>query len=158
MAVIVLPLFSVGIFLYQAHAQFPVHILNIPLLNMPAAGNISPGAEQLSLAAEIGAKPDAYLPPRASMLEIHVANNGLVLLRGARVSSVEGDIIRAHTAWDSAEFVWQVQTNKLSTTFLTSDGKKETLTDVRAGDVITVTGQLIRGLAEPMIEARFVRK
>ncbi len=132
-AISVIPLFGVGLSLYQVHAQFSGHRSNGLI-----TGNVS-------------------LPQNAPMLEIHVANDGVTLLRGARVISVSRDIIRVITTWDSADFTWEVQT-KFFTKFLTSKGEKETLADVHVGDRVAVTGKLIKGGVEPIIDADFVRE
>lgn len=143
-------LFSVtGFSLYQARAQFPV--------NGPASGGSYPFAAAASSSAKTGIEPYAYSPQMAPMLEIHIANNGLTLLRGAKVVSLSSDTLSVITAWDSANFTWEIRTDYFTKIF-TSKGAKETLADVQVGDIITVSGQLIKGGAEPIIDAQFVRE
>ena len=91
------------------------------------------------------------------MREIHIANNGLVLLRGARVLSVSGTTIRIGIEWDSSDFTWQVNTG-YNTKFFSSNGEKETFTDIAAGDSITVTGHLSGAGGNPAVDAQFVRE
>ena len=93
----------------------------------------------------------------APMREVHIANSGLTLLRGATVISISRDSIRVALAWGSANFTWTVETG-YNTKFLTSKGAKETIEDIRVGDVITVTGTLKSSGAEPVVEADFVRE
>lgn len=91
------------------------------------------------------------------MLEVHIANNGLMLLRGARVLSISGSTIHVGMSWGSSDFTWAVETN-YNTTFLTSKGEKEALGNVGVGDTVTVTGQLSGSGTEPTIDADVVRE
>ncbi len=98
----------------------------------------------------------------ASMLktpkpELHIANNGSVLVRGARVLSVSANIIHAHMIWGSSDFMWAVDTT-YSTQYFDPKGEKETLADIQAGDMISVAGMLTQSGAESRIEAKFVRE
>ena len=97
-------------------------------------------------------------------LEMHIANNGLVLLRSAKVISVEGKTITARTAWGSADFKWTVRTNAsrfesrdFGTRILDRDGKKGSLGSVRPGMLVTITGALDSMAQEPTIDADSVR-
>ena len=93
----------------------------------------------------------------ATMREVHIANNGLMLLRGATVISNVRGTIRVSMEWGSADFTWEVKTDS-DTRFVTSKGEKGTLADIQTGNSITVTGQLTGSGAEPTIEANFVRE
>src|ERR1700721_1056186 len=73
--------------------------------------------------------------------EMHIANNGLVLLRGAQVTSVSGDTIQVEMIWNSVQFTWTVQTDS-NTQFFAPTGERETSSSVQTGSVITVTGML----------------
>lgn len=95
---------------------------------------------------------------------MHIANNGLVLLRSARVVSVDGTTIVVSTAWGSADFAWTVHTNASSygthdfgTRFLTYDGKKSSLADMQIGNLVTITGTLDTKAVEPTLDADTVR-
>ena len=130
-------LLLVGVFFYIAHAQ--------PLLVVQASTVkyliISPAS------AERGVK----IP----MLEVHIANNGLMLLRGATVISNSFGVIQVSMKWGFADFVWRVQTTS-GTKFFTSKGEKETEDDIAIGDIVTVTGILISSGEEPTIVAQFM--
>ena len=139
-----------GVSLYLADAQSSVRDSD-----ESATREVSSGT--MYLYGKKTAKPAASLPQKKPTLEIHVANNGLALLRGARVVSLSGDTIRVITAWNSVYFTWEIQT-RLFTKFITSEGQKETLADVRVGDIVTITGNLVKGGAEPIIDAEFARK
>ena len=142
-------LFLAGLFLYQAHAQA------LPLEYKTNAGGASTSTVYLSDAGRAA----AAAPPanKAPMLEMHIANNGLVLLRGARVVSISGDNIRVKMAFRGADFSWVLRTN-YNTRFITRAGEKGTLGDVQAGDVVTVSGMLAAGGAEPTVSAQYVRE
>lgn len=140
---------SIGVYLYQAQAQFPVHGLSVAV-----KGNVS---SSIIYAAETGTEQGISPLESAPMLEVHIANNGLTLLRGARVHSISDNTIYVITEWSSTEFTWEVQT-KLFTKFLGTKGEKKTLADIHVGDIVTITGKLIRGGADPIIDAGFVRE
>lgn len=97
-------------------------------------------------------------------LEMHIANNGLVLLRSAKVVSINGKIITVRTAWGSADFTWIVRTNAshfekrtFGTRFIDKDGKAGSLGGVQAGMLVTITGALDSTAEDPTIDADSVR-
>ncbi|MDP2648793.1 MAG: hypothetical protein Q8P19_02735 [bacterium] len=129
-----------------------------------------------ALSSATGAKAEAvtsssgtvYLSPSASaaaaastqeqpMLEVHIANNGLTLLRGARVLSISGTTIRVGMAWQSSTFTWTLETN-YNTRFVAQSGEKATLADITTGDVVMVTGTLRAGGSEPAIDTDYLRQ
>ncbi len=149
-AVVVTALFWFGPYLYQVYAQFSVrNSTESPLGALPS------GATYFSTtrAATLPVTPLSKQPT----LGVNIANNGLIILRGARVVSSSNGIVRVVTAWDSISFTWGIQT-KSFTEFITSRGEKEALEDVRAGDIVTITGDLVQGGVEPVIVAQFMRK
>jgi len=101
---------------------------------------------------------------RLRPLEMHIANNGLVLLRSAKVMSVSGTTLVANTAWGSADFKWTVRTNArtfesrdFGTRILDRDGRKTSLGSVQPGMLVTITGILDSTAGEPTIDADTVR-
>ena len=95
---------------------------------------------------------------------MHIANNGLVLLRSAKVVSVDGNNITVSTAWGSADFKWIIRIDtshfdkrNFGTRFIDRDGKKGSLVDVQVGSIVTVTGALDPAAQEPTIDADSVR-
>ncbi len=92
----------------------------------------------------------------ASALEMHVANDGLVFLRGVRVVSISGNDIHVAMSYQTATFLWLIRVDA-STKFFTSQGEKGTSADMQIGQQITVTGMLAGGGAEPTIDAQFIR-
>lgn len=116
-----------------------------------SAGTAPAGTVYLSPDARAA---DASAP--AAKPEVHIANNGLILLRGARVVSISGTTLRVELAWDSGSFDWTVQTG-YATVFFDSAGARQSLSDIQIGSTISVTGHLSQGGAEPILSATYVR-
>ena len=89
--------------------------------------------------------------------EVHIANNGLTLLRGARVLSVSGSTVVVGMTWGASEFTWAVQTN-YGTKFFNEQGEKDSLANIHVGDIVTVTGKISQGGVKPFVSADIVRK
>ena len=128
----------------------------------------------LSLPHDTVAKSRAILPAMAPVveaasggspsLEVHIANNGLVLLRAAKVVSVNGSTLTLSTAWGSSNFIWTVRTTVSSsgkhnygTQFLDLNGNAEAPGTIAAGDLVTVTGPLDTNAKGPTLDADTVR-
>lgn len=111
-------------------------------------------ADVVYLSAKAAAAASAS--EKAPMQEVHIANNGLTLLRGARVVSISGSVIRVSMIWGSSSFIWQVRTDS-NTKFEMSTGESSTFANVQVGDAVTVTGMLSNSGAEPSISAQYVR-
>jgi hypothetical protein len=136
-----------SVLIYETYAR--------PLTAQFAGAQTNAGTVYLSPAAEAAAQ--APIAAKTPMLEMHIANNGLTLLRGARVLSVSGSTIRVGIAWSSGLFTWDINT-AYNTEFFGPTGQKETLADVQPGDIVTATGNLHAGGGEPAIDAQFVRE
>lgn len=105
-----------------------------------------------SAAATTTATTTQSAPPRN--IELHIASNGLVLLRGAKVETVEADHIDVAVQWQSLAVVWRVRTKNAQV--LGSDGEK-TDAPLSIGQYVTVTGTLSRETEQPTIEGKYVR-
>lgn len=99
-----------------------------------------------------------------SILEVHIADNGMVYIQGARVVSVSGKIMVVSTAWNHMDLKWTIQTNASSygkrhfgTSFLDSKGKEMDMKYIRVGDFITISGVLDMNSKETVIKADVVR-
>ncbi|MDO8514433.1 MAG: hypothetical protein Q7S50_02735 [bacterium] len=97
----------------------------------------------------------ATLKPQ--MLEMHIANNGLMLLRGATVISNARGTLRVGMTWGSADFIWTITTDS-GTKFLTSKGVGQAIGDIAVGDTVTVTGMLKSSGPESVVAADYVRE
>jgi hypothetical protein len=96
--------------------------------------------------------------------EVHIANNGLVLLRGAKVVSVSGSTFTLSTTWSSNVFIWTIRTNVNSigahnygTRFFDHSGDAIDLNTIQPGGFVTVTGMLDNSAKDPTIDADTVR-
>ena len=149
-AVFLTALILSGVFLYEVYAQ--------PLTQshkVSAYGSVSAGTVYLSPSAQAAAQVSSTA--KEPMQEVHVANNGLILLRGARVLSISGNTIHLGMAFGPSDFTWAAVT-KYNTIFLNKQGAKETLSDIGVGDTVTVTGLVTGSGAEPTIDTDFVRE
>lgn len=91
------------------------------------------------------------------MLEVHIANNGLIFMRGARVTAVDGGTIETVTSWGDTRFAWIVETNG-ATKFLNHQGQKQIISEIKVGDFLSVTGKLVSDSNRLIINAEFVRE
>ncbi len=96
-------------------------------------------------------------PAHTPMHEVHIANNGLMFVRGATVTSIDHTAIVVSIVWSGATFNWQINTDS-NTKFITTTGEKGTLSTIQAGDYIDVTGMLTQGGTTPTIAAQFIRE
>ena len=135
---------------YEVYAQ-----VSSGVQSPSAASSLSSGTVYLAPSAKAAAQasPSAASP----VLEMHIANNGLVLLRGARVLSVSGSVITVEMVWGTNTFTWNVGTT-YNTEFFTSTGEKETLSNIQAGDTVTVTGMLSGSGTGQSLSAEYVRE
>lgn len=146
-AVAVAAISATSLFLYQMPGQLAVHTPNGAALGdvvSRTSGKTIPEAVAASI-------------QKAPILEIHIANNGSVFLRGARVVSVSEEAIRVATAWEEVGFTWKIQIN-FYTKFLKSRSEEQAFEDIHVGDLVNVTGDLVSGGAEPVIKAHFIRE
>ncbi len=74
-----------------------------------------------------------------SNLEVHFSDNGNVLVRGAKVTSVSGSTVNATTSWGALSLNWTVNTTS-STNMLRRNGGKMALADIVVGDFVSFSG------------------
>jgi len=141
-------------------SAFFAFALSAFFLSLPAQRAAAGGTSVPAAASAPAAATGSSLWP----LEIHISNNGLILLRSARVVSISGSTLTVSTAWGSSDFIWTVQTNAtrfetrdFGTRFLSRDGKKSSLANIQEGDKVTITGALDPAAQEPVIKADSVR-
>ncbi len=96
--------------------------------------------------------------------EVNIANNGQVYIRGARVESVSGTTIMISTTWNSTKMQWLIHTNAsqygkrhFGTKFLDRSGEMISLSDIRIGDTVSVSGSLRKDQADLVVDADVVR-
>lgn len=89
------------------------------------------------------------------MMEMHIANNGLALVRGARIESLGKNSVTVVAQWGSQTFQWSVEVAP-DTKLL--NGKGEALQrSLRVGDIVTISGELDTSEGSPTIAAKFIR-
>ncbi len=130
---------------------------------------IAVGAFALSMAAARPAfagveAPVSMVAEQSSMVEMHIAPTGLVLLRNAQVQSVSSSQLLVRTLWGGADFTWLVTTNgqdygarHFGTRVLNHDGKTISLANVHVGDTITINGTLQSDTSQLTVEASTIR-
>jgi hypothetical protein len=95
-----------------------------------------------------------------AMLEMNIANDGLVYLGSAHVDSVSGNVITVTIAWGSSTFDWVIDTTtgKGGTQFIKSGGEAGSINDIMPGDLVAITGMLDQDMSAPTLDAQFVRE
>jgi hypothetical protein len=98
------------------------------------------------------------------ILEVHIANNGMVYIQNAHVESVSGTTIIITTSWDKTKFYWTIITNgsrygkrQFGTSFFDSKGNELTIKDIKIGNIITVNGTFNTNYIEPTVKADVIR-
>lgn len=144
-----------GLFLFEVRAQ------SLPRQHsVDATGSVSSGTVYLSASGQEAAEAAAVeviSTKKTPMREVHIANTGFMLLRGATVISNSGNTVRVSMAWGPSNFTWTLETNN-NTRILNSKGEKGILKDIEVGDFVTVTGILTKSGVEPTIDTEFLRE
>jgi len=98
------------------------------------------------------------------ILEIHVANNGLVFLQGAKIVSIDGTTITASIEWNKMNFLWKIKTNGtkygkryFGTQFIDSKGEHIAVEDLLVGETLTVSGTLDTNASIMTVDAQVIR-
>src|SRR3989344_4386275 len=93
------------------------------------------------LIASWAANSTAYAEESVSRSQVSIAGNGQVIVRGARITAVDGQTLTVTTAWGSARLTWQVQTSG-SASFAPDVGSDRWLSTIKVGDTIDFAGPL----------------
>ena len=135
------------------------YVLYAPVAALMSSRNISLAASRMPYTGTVRTKSalSGAVAQRPPQLEIHVANNGLVLLRGALVTAVSGTTLTLEGAWGKAQFVWEVQTDT-QTKFFRTNGSVGALTDIHVGDTVMATGNIDSSESHPTIRALYIRE
>lgn len=99
---------------------------------------------------------DTVATKTAATLGMTIANNGLVYVKNATITSVSNKTLFVSISWGKADFPWTVETTYV-TQFLRKDGTRGTLADFKAGDRVSVSGMLVSSSTEPLLRAKSVR-
>lgn len=99
-----------------------------------------------------------------SMIEVHIANDGLVFLQGARVESVSKQTIIVSTSWKATELLWTINTNgsdyggrHFGTDYFDSKGNRIKMKDIRVGEIVLISGIFDVNQIVPTIKANVIR-
>jgi len=76
-----------------------------------------------------------------SKLEVAISDNGRVIVRGAEVTEISGDVIRARTEWGTTALTWIIDTDT-DTDFVEKGGSGSALANVSVGDYVSFSGQI----------------
>lgn len=117
------------------------------------AANTSP-ANTVYLSPEASSSAPVTVKP-SPLAEIHIANNGLTLVRGARIIAISGNTLRVSADLPVMHILWDVRVIG-GTKLFGPTGEKQGLSDMQVGDIITVTGALSGNTNDPAIDAQFV--
>lgn len=74
-------------------------------------------------------------------LEVHINDNGSVLVRGAKVTAISGSIISASTTFGTSTIAWTIDASSISKV-IRRYGGNGTIADVQIGDYISFNGAL----------------
>jgi hypothetical protein len=98
------------------------------------------------------------------ILEVHMANNGMVFLQGVRVEYISSTKIIVSSAWGSTKIQWILKTNEsyysgrhFGTSFLDPNGNNISTKDIKVGDMITASGILDSSSTELTVKADVIR-
>lgn len=91
-----------------------------------------------------------------STLEVHISDNGKVLVRGAKVASVSGSNVMATTSWGASSISWTVNTSA-NTEMVRRYGGKLALSEISVGDFISFQGDLAQGSSGFVVNAKVVK-
>ncbi len=93
-----------------------------------------------------------------STLEVHITNNGKVLVRGAKVTAISGNVITANTLWGSANMVWVINSDTAKTKHVRRFGGSSTISEIAIGDFLSFQGVLVTATASPLtVDATIIK-
>ncbi len=89
-------------------------------------------------------------------LEVHINDNGTVLVRGAKVTAVSGNTLNANTAWGAASLSWTVNTDN-GTKFVRKSNGASSIGEVSVGDLVSFQGNLVTTGSGLVVNAKTVK-
>ena len=121
-------------------------------------------AQELEPASVQNSASQSSVKVGKNILEVHLASNGMVNFRGAKVESISGTDIVVSTSWGAIKLQWVIDAKEsyygshhFGTSFLDSNGNKLTINDLSVGDFISINGTLDSGQAQPTVKANVIR-
>jgi hypothetical protein len=89
-------------------------------------------------------------------LEVHIYDNGSVLIHGARVEQVAGSTIYTKVYWGLAFLRLTIRTTD-KTVFVKKNGSETRISDIKVGDFITIEGDFYSGTSSLDVTARKIK-
>jgi hypothetical protein len=122
-----------------------------------AFSGASLAAAQTDATQNIVNTPSASGPAAVgSTLEMHINNNGSVLVRGAKITSISGSTINATEAWGSFSVNWVINTTS-STKLQLRYGAAATFSEFSVGDYISFSGSMNTTQSTATVNANVVK-
>ncbi len=84
-----------------------------------------------------------------STLEVHIYDNGKVLVRGAKVTGVAGNVISAYTTWGSVTLNWAVNADA-GAKIIRKYGGISSISEISVGDFISFHGNMVTTVGSPL--------
>jgi hypothetical protein len=91
-----------------------------------------------------------------STIEVHINDDGKVLVRGARVTAISASGLTANVSWGSSTIAWTVNTNS-STELIRRFGAMSSISEVQVGDYVSFQGPLDTTVAAPTVTAKALK-
>lgn len=89
-------------------------------------------------------------------LEVHIYDNGSVLVHGARVEQVAGSTIYTKVYWGLAFLRLTVRTSE-KTQFLKKSGSEMKMSEIKVGDFVTIEGDFFSGNTSLDVNAKKIK-
>ena len=113
------------------------------------------GALTLLPFAALAENDRPIIRPAVPGVEVAITNDGHVLVRGAKVTAVNGNTITAQTVWGATTMNWMVNAGEAE--FLNVNGSNSALAQVSVGDTISFAGSWNPNGAALNLNARIVK-
>lgn len=92
-----------------------------------------------------------------STLEVHVSDNGKVLVRGAKVTAISGNVVSAAVTWGSVSLNWNVVADA-NTQLVRRSGGASSIAEISVGDFMSFQGMLVTGVSSPLtVQAQVIK-
>ncbi len=95
--------------------------------------------------------------PVGSSLEVRIENSGKVSVRGARITSLAGNVLQASVKWGSVNLNWTVVADQ-NTEIVRRFDEKSSFSEFSVGDLVSFNGMLDTSVASPFtVKARQIK-
>ncbi|MDO8482637.1 MAG: hypothetical protein Q7S86_02350, partial [bacterium] len=91
-----------------------------------------------------------------SKLEIHISDDGMALVRGAKVTAIAGNVISASTVWGSTSLLWTIQSDS-ATNVIRRSGGQSNLSEISIGDFVSFQGKLVTTSGNLTVNAKILK-